>query len=313
MVVSMLRASTLTLVERAESVAADHGGVLGRRQLAALGVHRDVVARLVRDRRWSTCGRWSVVTHCGAVEGRGLMWRAVHEVGAGARVDGLSALVAAGVTGLTHDVVHVSVHMLQRSPTVPGVKVHKVSRVLPDDELTTGLPRTRPALASLRAAQWAVSDRQAALFLVAPVQQRLVTGRQLVEAHERYRGRCRRALVERLIADIVDGAQALGELDLARLCRGRGLPAPERQAVVQGRGGRCYLDARWQAGLVVEVDGAQHQQGLTPVDDMLRHNNVAIEDDMVLRIPLVGMRLCPEAFLDQIERALRRLALRGGR
>lgn len=253
-----------------------------------------------------------MATHCGAVEGPGLMWRAVHEVGAGARVDGLSALVAAGVTGLTHDTVHVSVHMLQRSPQVPGVKVHKVSRLLPDDELTSGLPRTRPALAALRAAQWAVSDRQAALFLVAPVQQRLVTGGQLMEAHERYPGRCRRALVQRLIADIVDGAHALGELDLARLCRGRGLPAPERQAVVQGKDGRWYLDARWRAGLVVEVDGAQHQQGLAPVDDMLRQNDVAIGDDMVLRVPLVGLRLCPDAFLDQIESALRRLALRNG-
>lgn len=251
-----------------------------------------------------------MATHCGEVQGRGLMWRAVHEVGGGARVDGLSALVAAGVTGLTHDTVHVSVHMLQRAPEVPGVQVHKVSRVLPDDEFATGLPRTRPALASLRAAQWAVSDRQAALFLVAPVQQRVVTGGQLADAHQRYPGRRRRALVARLVADIVDGAHALGELDLARLCRARGLPAPERQAVVQGKDGRRYLDARWGVGLVVEVDGAQHQQGLTPVDDMLRQNDIAIDDDMVLRIPLVGLRLCPEAFLDQIERALRQLTLR---
>lgn len=308
----MLRPSTRLLVERAESEAADLGGVLSRRRLSELGVHRDLVARLVRDRRWAVCGRQSVATHCGDLDVVGRMWRAVHEAGGGAVVDGTSALVAAGLTGLSDDVVHVSVHMLQRSPDVPGVKVHKVSRCLPGDEVRVGLPRTRSALAALRAAQWAVSDRQAALFLVMPVQQRLVTGQHLLDAHERYIGRRRRALVRQLLADIVDGAQALGELDLARVCRSRGLLAPQRQVVVEGEGGRYYLDARWKEGLAVEVDGAQHLQGLAPVDDMLRQNDVALTmiGEMLLRIPLIGLRLDQTAFVDQIERALTLLSVR---
>lgn len=301
----MIRTASRERVERAEAIALrDHGGVLSRAQLTALGVGRGLVARLVRDRRWALHGRHTVAVHCGEIELAATFWRAVHEVGGSALVDGTSSLIAHGLTGLSEDRVHVSVHMLKRSPEVEGVVVHKVSRRLPDDVAPTGLPRTPPALAALRAAQWAVSDRQAALFLTMPVQQRLTSGEELREAHQSYLGRRRRALVGTLIEDISDGAQALGELDFAALCRGRGLPEPERQVVVRGRNGRVYLDVRWREGLVVEIDGSQHFEGLAPVQDMLRQNEVSMRGDLVLRIPLMGLRLDPGAFLDQVERAL---------
>lgn len=306
----MLRAATRQLVEHAEEVARDHGDVLSRRELTDLGAGRGLIARLVRDHRWALHGSRTVAVHCGPLEPAGTFWRAVHEVGGSALVDGTSSLRAAGLTGLGDEPVHVSVHMLKRAPEVEGVVVHKVSRRLVDDCVSVGLPRTRPALAALRAAQWAVSDRQAALFLTMSVQQRLVTGEQLRSAHEQYVGRRRRALVKTLIDDIVDGAQALGELDFAALCRRRGLPEPERQAVVRGQGGRWYLDVRWREGLVVEIDGRQHFEGVAPVLDMLRQNEVSMQGDLVLRIPLLGLRLEPEAFLDQVAHALALLRAR---
>lgn len=167
-------------------------------------------------------------------------------------------------------------------------------------------------MAALRAAQWAVSDRQAALVLAMPVQQRLVTGEQLQAARAEYVGRRRRALVATLIDDIADGAHSLGELDFGALCRRRGLPAPERQVVVSGPDGRCYLDVRWREGPVVEIDGRQHRGGLAPVQDMLRQNSVSMSRDMVLRIPLIGLRLEPEAFLGQRGRAEARQPPREG-
>lgn len=308
--VPMPTLASLLLIENAESIAADYGGVLSRRQLAGLGVGRGLIARVVRDRRWALRGRWTIAVHCGMLEPTGDFWRAVHEVGGSALVDGTSALRAAGLTGLDDEGVHVSVHMLKRSPDVPGVAIHKVSRRLADDRMPSGLPRTRPALAALRATQWAVSDRQAALFLAMPVQQRLVTGEQLRATHADYTGRRRRALVATLIRDIIDGAQSLGELDFAAMCRTRGLPPPERQVVVAGPDGRYYLDVRWREGLVVEVDGRQHFEGAAPVADMLRQNELALRGDMTLRIPLMGLRVAPDAFLDQIEQALRLLSLR---
>lgn len=303
----MITAASRLRVEAAEEVALrDHAGVLSRRQLTGLGIGRGLVSRLVRDRRWATHGTHTVAVRCGDLDESGAFWRAVHEVGGSALIDGTSSLRAAGLKGLTDDPVHVSVHMLARSPDVPGVIVHKVSRRLPAEEIASGLPRTRPALGAVRGAQWAVSNRQAALFLCMPVQQRIISGEQLCAAHVAYPGRRRRAFVATVIADIVDGAQALGELDFAALCRQRGLPAPERQVVVHGRRGRVYLDVRWACGLVVEIDGRQHFEGLAPVEDMLRQNEVAMRGDVVLRVPLMGLRLDADAFLDQVVRAHRR-------
>ena len=96
----MISETTRRRVERAERLSLDHGGVLSRDQLRSLGIERGVTARLVRDRRWAAWGRHSVVTHCAEVELVGACWRAVHEVGWGALVDGVSALRAAGVSGL---------------------------------------------------------------------------------------------------------------------------------------------------------------------------------------------------------------------
>lgn len=147
----------------------------------------------------------------------------------------------------------------------------------------------------------AASDRQAALLLVLPVQQRLCTGAQLVEAVAGVRGRTRRALVATVATDVADGAHSLGELDVVDACRRSGLPTPDRQVVRRLPDGRAYLDVRWdEARLVVEVDGAGHACGLTPSDDALRQNAVVLGDDLVLRVPVLGWRLQREAYLDQI-------------
>ena len=61
-------------------------------------------------------------------------------------------------------------------------------------------------------------------------------------------------------------------------------------------------------GLVVEVDGAHHGQGLTPIDDALRQNEVTAGDATVLRIPVLGLRLQQDAFMRQVADTHRRLA-----
>jgi very-short-patch-repair endonuclease len=171
----------------------------------------------------------------------------------------------------------------------------------PDDVVYADPPRLSPPLATVRAAHWARSDRQAALLLVLPVQQRLVRPADLLEASRSDRVRGRRELLRQLVADIADGAQSLGELDFARLCRRRGLPTPDRQVVIRTPKGRIYLDVRWSAiGLVVEIDGAGHQQGLSVMHDHLRQNRVTIGEDMVLRYDLFALRLQPHEVLDQV-------------
>jgi very-short-patch-repair endonuclease len=56
---------------------------------------------------------------------------------------------------------------------------------------------------------------------------------------------------------------------------------------------------------VVEIDGIHHAWAENVVGDALRQNCLAISGDTVLRLPLLGLRVCADDFLDQIEEALR--------
>lgn len=274
-------------------------------RLRDLGYDHAAVEREVRGERWQRLGTHTVALHTGSVSEHAGRWRAVWEVAARvALVDGVSALQAAGLTGFDEELVHVSVPRGAQCPQVPGVRVHRVTRTRLD-AAPAGLPRTPPEVAALRAAAWARTDRQAALVLCLVVQQRLTTGARLIEALRTVRNRGRRPFVRRVLRDITDGAQSLGELDFAAICRRHGVPPPQRQVLRRGPRGRVYLDARWRNGLVVEIDGAGHRVGLAVTDDNLRQNHVVLAGDVVLRIDLVGLRVHESRFMHQVLLGLR--------
>ena len=159
-------------------------------------------------------------------------------------------------------------------------------------------------IAAVRAALWATSDKHAALLLTMTVQQGMTTAEHLGRAMLAVKRDRRRSSIHALILDLLGGVRSLGELDLARECRRRGLPEPTRQAVRRGPNGRYYLDALWEKwNVVVEVDGIQHAWVTHIVADALRHNDLAIEGATVLRLPLLGLRVAADEFFAQIERA----------
>ena len=279
--------------------------MLTQGRLAELGYDHAAISREVDNDRWLRLGTHTVMLHTGEVGTAALRWRAVWEVAEHvALVDGVTALLAAGLTGYTEDVVHVSVPRGAQCPRVDGVRVHRVTRGA-GEAVGAGLPRTRVEIAALRAAAWARTDRQAALLLCLVVQQRLTTGARLLSALTVVRNRGRRPFVRRVLRDVTDGAQSLGELDFAQMCRRHGIPPPDRQVLRRTARGRVYLDARWAGRrLVVEIDGAGHRVGLAVTDDNLRQNEVALGDDRVLRIDLVGLRVHEVAFMQQVRRAL---------
>jgi hypothetical protein len=279
--------------------------VLTMGRLRGLGYDHAAISREVENDRWTRLGTHTIALHTGTLSTAALRWRAVWEVAEDvALVDGVTALQWAGLTGYTEDVVHVSVPRGAQCPRVDGVRVHRVTR-RPDESVGAGLPRTRVEVAALRGAAWARSDRQAALVLCMVVQQRLTTGRRLLDTLPAVRNRGRRPFVRRVLRDVADGAQSLGELDFAALCRRHGVPPPDRQVLRRTARGRIYLDARWRGSrFVVEVDGAGHRVGLAVTDDNLRQNEVVLGDDRVLRIDLVGLRVHEVAFMQQVRRAV---------
>jgi very-short-patch-repair endonuclease len=285
--------------------AAAQGGVLSRRQLYALGITRYEIRGEARAHRWQLVGDQSVCLHNAVISDLGHQWAAVFQGGPRACLDGASALVAAGLERYDVDRHRVSVPRGARIRRTRLYDIRQTRRWSAEDLAASGIPRTRPDVAGVRAALWAASDRQAVYVLTLAVQQGLTTAQLLGQEALRIKRDRRRRLVHDTILDLLDGARSLGELDVVRELRRRGLPVPTRQVLRKDRANRYYLDLYWDDhALVVEIDGIHHTWATNVVGDALRQNALVNAHDRVLRLPLLGLRLEADAFFEQIEEAL---------
>lgn len=288
------------------ALAASQEGVVGRRQLYATGFTRWQLQARLRGGRWQRTGRQSVCVTTGPLTRAATRWVAVLETGPRAALDGITALQAAGVKGLTDIEVHVIVPKSSTPLKPRGVVVHESRRFREQEVLIDGVRRVQPAVAAVHAALWAVTDRQAALFLVMPVQQRIVKAEQLREALSVVRRAPRRRLLLQLVEDVADGAHSLNELDVGRALSRRGLPEPTRQVLVRLPSGRVYLDLEWaQWGVHLEIDGLQHEDADAQLHDVLRDLDVATTGRTTIRLPILAFRLDEQAILDRLEGLLR--------
>jgi very-short-patch-repair endonuclease len=290
---------------RIERIAADQHGIVSRRQVYAAELTRGEVQANVRAGRWQRTGRQTLAVHNGPLTDRAREWVAVLEAGPRACLDGASSLVAAGLEGFNVGSIRVSVPRGNLVLRIPGVDIRQTRRLVKDDVVGVGIPRTRNEVAAVRGAIWARSDKQAALLLTMVVQQGFAPADRIGLQMLRIKRDRRRAFIHSVILDLLGGVRSLGELDVARECRRRGLPEPGRQVVRKGANGRYYLDLCWDDwGVVVEVDGIQHSWASQVVPDALRQNDVTLTDAKVLRMPLLGFRVAQDDFFAQIERAL---------
>ena len=283
----------------AVELAARHGGVVHRRELAQHGVGRFAVRDEIAAGRWFRAERHTVAIDTPMLTEVASHWRAVWESGAGARLDGASALRAGGLRGFTATRIEVTLPSRNRHHPLDGVRLHRVDHPAP--LAGAGIPRVGVELGRMHAAQWAVSDRQAALLICLPIQQRLTSPPRLLLAWRDVRRSTRRQFLDVVVADVTDGAHSLGELDFTRMARRYGLPPLSDQAVRSGPGGRVYLDiSSDKVGLVVEIDGGHHAFALNPVDDALRQNDRVAAGQRVLRIPVIGFRIASDRFMRQV-------------
>ncbi len=298
-------------VEAARALALTQDGVLSRAQGRACGLDRWAVAHQVDAGRWRVYGVHGIAVHTMPLDLRARCRISVWEAGEHAALDGSTSLTWRGLTGW-NDGIHVIVPWPGRAVRWDGAVVHP-SRLWNAEDLMLhdGLRLTLPDVAAIRAAMWARSDRAAATIMAMSVQQRVTTAEQVLLEAKRLNRHKRRPLILDVARDIAEGAQALSELDFARLCRRRDLPEPTRQKVRRGPHGRVYLDVEWEEWqVVVEVEGAHHDAPENAVDDALRQNALTIGRLGVLRIPVLGLRTSAGAFLDQVEALLRRAGWR---
>ncbi|WP_183100922.1 DUF559 domain-containing protein [Nocardioides pelophilus] len=292
----------------AESLADGQGGVVTREQLHVLGMSSAAIAANLDAGRWQELGVHCIVVHTGPLSEHARWWAAVLESGPRAYIDGESSLVCAGLEHYTPHAIRVTVPRGARvRHRGTGVDIRQTRRWDLEDVVADPVPRSRNPVAAVRACLWARTERQAQLLVTMTVQQGLARVEDIAAAALTVRRDRRRTLLGDLLIDLDGGIGSLSELDVLRGCRERGLPEPDRQALRRTSRGSYFLDFRWKEwAVVVEVDGIHHAWAQNLVADALRHNTLAIEGDIVLRLPVLGLRLCPDEFFAQIEAALRR-------
>jgi very-short-patch-repair endonuclease len=292
--------------DAAVELAVSQDGVLSRAQARGLGLDRWAVAHQVERRRWRLYGDQGIAVHLLPLTARARCRIAAWEAGADAVLDGSTSLTWQGLKNFD-DGIHLMVPWPSTARSWQGSRVHP-SRLWNRENFVVkdGQWVTRCDVAAIRAGMWARSDRAGATVMAMAVQQRLTTGASVLLEAKRLNRHKRRPLLLTVAKDIAEGAQALSELDFAALCRRRGLPEPSRQKVRRGDIGRVYLDVLWDdLGVVVEVEGAHHDAPENAIDDSLRQNALTISRLDVLRIPVIGLRTCPDLFLEQVEAMLR--------
>lgn len=287
------------------SVSGDQAGILSRRQLSRLGVPRWVIRLEVRSGRWAVRGRQCLSTHNGPLDAEAMRWIAVLEVGSRAALDGVSALQAAGVAGLSDEEVVVITPKSSTPQHAAGVVVRESRMFREDDVVGVGIRRMRPAVAAVHAALWAVSDRQAAYFLTLVVQQRHASPSDLAAALSQVRRHRRRLPLRALITALVAGSQSLGELDVSADLRRRGIPV--RQQTVRKRpSGTEYLDIDIEGcDVCMEVDGIGHDAPVQRLSDLVRDILTMADGTFTVRVPLLAYVLDTERVLDALETLLR--------
>lgn len=273
------------------------------------------VRHMLATGRWRRLSRGVLLAGQGEVTDDQANWAAVLAAGPGAVLAGLAAARCGGPRGrFRRTVTDVLVPAQRRAAAparsapidMPAVRVHRTT-LLPEADLQAGRPqRTTMARSVVDAAGWASDDDEARSLVAAACQQRRVLPEEIVEVAGRLPRLRRRGLVLETARLAAGGAGASREIDLVKLCRRHGLPAPELQERRQDATGRNrYLDAYWRRyRLHVEVDGAHHLDERHWAADMLRQNEVWLRGDRVLRFPAWLLRSDPARVVTQLRAAL---------
>lgn len=256
-------------------------GAISRTQLLGLGCSDGQIARAVADELWRPAGvPGGYLLTTGPVADLTRCWVALLYAGEGATLSHSSAEWLWELRADLPPTVVVTVPLHRRVADQPGVAIRYAVHLD-----STRHPARRPPVTTvedtvLDQADRAEVSRSTIIDLVLRVcQRRLTTAARLAAALERRKKIRRRALLQDLLDEVVDGVASTLERRYASDVEGaHGLPRGRRNAAEGRRGRRPYRDVDYPVyRLVVELDGrAAHPDDLREWDD-LRDNEVLLE------------------------------------
>jgi hypothetical protein len=288
-----------------EATARRQHGMLSQRQLTELGMSRASVRAQLRAGRWSQRTSSVFSTTTGPLSWEQQLWRAVLHAGPGSLIGGLTALKVHGLRNWDRDHVTVLVDNDLSFEELAGVTFFRTRRPLADLRGGTALPLCRAAPGVLLFAGYEENQRTAHGAIAACVQQHLTDVPELAIWLRRLRPLRRAKQFGALLDDLGGGAQSLAEVDLRRACRRARIVPPVSQRVRRDRGGRRrYTDAEWPLPdgrrLVLEVDGAFHDDVVQAASDRARNRKLTTRDRVVISCTAYELRHDPESVMEDL-------------
>ena len=294
-------------------LAAKQYGVVARRQLLAAGVASSRIGRQQAAGRLLPLYRGVYAVGHDRLTCDGHWLAAVLAAGPGAVLSHREAAALHGLRPSSRPTVDVTVPAQRR---VPGVQVHRVERLDPDDTTTVaGIPVTTVARTLVDLAD-VVAPRALRKAIVEAERSRRLDVREVETVLARTRTRngdgCRRvrgALTELATLGASVTRSELEDRFLALLDR-HGMPRPSTNAWTE----RMEVDAAWPAQrLVVELDGWDgHKTRRAFQDDRTRSNDLQAAGWTVLRFTYADVTQRPRDTAARVRRALAQAAVATG-
>jgi hypothetical protein len=272
--------------------------MLSQRQLNELGVTRAVVRNKLRSGRWSQRTSSVFSTTTGPLSWDQQLWRAALHAGPDSLIGGLTAAKVHGLRHWDRAEITVLVGNDLSFEELPGVTFFRTRRAIGPMRAPQRLPLCLLEPAILLFAGYEKNRRTAHGAVAAVVQQRLTGVPDLAVWLQRLRPIRGAKGFRALLDDIGGGAQSLAEVDLRRACRRARIAPPTSQRARRDRSGRLrYTDAEWPLPdgrtLVLEVDGAFHDDDVNSSADRARNRKLTTLDRIVISCSAYELRHDP--------------------
>jgi hypothetical protein len=273
------------LPDRCQRLLKVQRGVIASWQADQAGITHSRMRNLVRYGRWQSLQLGVYAAFSGEPSREAVLWSAVLRAGPQAILSHETAAELDGLLDKRDKRIHVSVPHPQHMRPVPGLVIHRSSRILQARDPRLLPPRTMIDETVLDLVQAATSFDDVIALLARACQKRLTTPFLLSESL-RLRAKARwRSEIDLALRDVADGVHSPLEYRYVHdVERAHGLPTAKRQTSASQHGGRIHRDARYgRYGLVIELDGQASHPDERRWHDKHRDNAAAAEGLATLR------------------------------
>jgi hypothetical protein len=288
-----------------QDLAKAQAQMVSRRQLRGVGVTRSEIRHHVRIGRWAVRSGEVLSTTTGPLSNEQRLWLGVLHAGPTAMIGGLNAAEHHGLKRWERTAVTILCANQHSFEPLDGFRFVRTRRRFSTLISPGELPVCRIEPAVLMFAADERHHRTALGAVTATVQQRLTSVDSLRTWLTTLSPLRRSRDIRALLDDVGDGAQSMVEVDFRKACREYGIALPRSQRKRKDRSGRWrYTDCEWciPGGrvLILEIDGAFHDDAAQSASDRARNRKLTSADRIVVQASAYEVRHEPWAVIEDL-------------